>query len=72
MVRKKILDFIGKNRIKQADICRKSGLMPQQVSKILNGTRRLEIEEYIAICAALDVSVDKFLNDGEPPKPTRI
>jgi len=64
MVRKNIADYMGEHHIKQADVCRKSGLMPQQISKILNGTRRMEIEEYIAICTALNVSVDTFMNSN--------
>ena len=47
---------------------KKEGIPLPKLNLALNGNRRLTLEEYTAICAALDVSVDKFLKSRVPEK----
>ena len=63
MVGKRIKQYLVDNGIKQAFICEKTGLTPSRVSDICNKNARIDCMEYYAICKALNVPYETFLED---------
>lgn len=55
--------FIKENQVKNKFIAEKTGLSESKLSLILKGKRRCEINEYCAICMALNVPFNKFVNE---------
>ena len=45
----------------QTYLCRRTGLSPSAISLTLRGKRRLRLDEYCAICSALEVEPSFFL-----------
>jgi len=45
----------------QTYLCRRTGLSPSAISLTLGGKRRLRLDEYCAICGALEVEPGFFL-----------
>ena len=60
-VGKKILLYLDENNISQIDLCARTNIAPPKMNLSLNGKRRFTFPEYQAICWALGVGVDKFL-----------
>ena len=56
----KINAYINENGIKQVFIAQKTGLSPDTVSKILNGSRRIMADEFLDICTALNIDPNVF------------
>lgn len=65
----KIKDYLESKGISQAFLSSKSGIPPARLNLALNSKRRLTLPEYQAICWALEVGVDTFM---EPKPPTGI
>ncbi len=65
MIRENIILYIKRNGIKQVFLCEKTGLSPSAVSAIMNRKRDIEVDEYYAICEALGVSLDFFVEQSE-------
>lgn len=61
MVREAIAKYLEDNGIKQNKIASKIDMSPVTFNTIINGTRKIDIEEYVKICNALGVSYDLFL-----------
>lgn len=57
---KKYLDDKG---IKQSFLARKIGTYDSTMSDILSGKRNITAEEYYLICKALDVPMEKFVEE---------
>lgn len=55
-----IRNYLEDKGITQEWLAQKIGMSKQTMSATLKGTRRLTAEEYVAICAALDLSMDYF------------
>lgn len=68
IVRENIADYLNKNGIKQLYICEKTGMTPQALSSVLKCERKLDVEEYIAICDALNLKYDYFIKTDNNPK----
>ena len=51
----------------QSYLCRRTGLSATTMSLALGNKRRLRLDEYCAICEALDVKPDFFLEAQEAP-----
>lgn len=64
----KILQYLRSNGISQAFLSRKSGIGAVALNASLNGKRKFTLDEYEAICWALGVSVDTFLEPKPPEK----
>ena len=47
----------------QAFISKKTGISPAQLNLTLNGKRKLTVQEYETICAALNVPPSTFFNE---------
>lgn len=60
LVWESIAAYLASNGIKQIFLSDRTGLSPQCISFILQGKRRLDVEEYARICHALGVSYDYF------------
>ena len=62
--RRLLQKYLDENGIKQKAVSIKSGVDETALSKILTGKRKCEVNEYIAICKALQVKHDKFINNS--------
>lgn len=56
----KIRDYMDNKGIKQTFLAEKTGLSLQAINTILNGSRKIEANEYYEICKALDKPLDFF------------
>lgn len=57
----KMRDFVVRNDLSQRVIAANMGITESQVSLLLNGKRRLTVEDYLSFCQAISVSPTKFL-----------
>ena len=65
MVYERIAEYIASNGILQTSVARKAGMTKQALSDSLRGVRKLSAEEYVAICHALNVGVEKFAEEND-------
>lgn len=68
MVREAIAKYLEDNGIKQNYLATKINMSPVTLNTILNGKRKIDIEEYAKICDALNVTYDLFLTQEQPHK----
>lgn len=61
MVRKLILQYLEDNGIKQNFLAKRIDMSPVTLNTILNGSRKIDIDEYVKICDALGVPYDTFI-----------
>lgn len=61
-----IKSYLDRNGIKQAYLSEKTNIPANTLNAMLNGQRRIEVNEYINICSALNVPLDKFAQQEEP------
>lgn len=61
MVREAIAKYIKENGIKQNFLANKINMSPISLNNIINGSRKIDIEEYVKICDALGTPYDYFL-----------
>ena len=57
----KMRDYVVHNDLNQRIIALNMGITESQVSLLLNGKRRLTVEDYLSFCRAISVSPTKFL-----------
>jgi len=57
----RILEYIQHSGISQAHVSKRAGIPLPKLNLALHGRRKLQMDEYEAICYALDVNPDKFL-----------
>lgn len=67
MVRERIADYLKEKGIKQEYVANKANISSTAMSNLVSGKRNLDVEEYIRICSALDVSCDYFMPPTHPP-----
>lgn len=67
-VAEKIRVFLQKHGIEAACLSQKTGISVQKLELILQGKRRLNFEDYAAICRALRVDMSTFLEPCVPPR----
>lgn len=67
MVRERIADYLKEKGIKQEYVANKANISSTAMSNLVSGKRNLDVEEYIRICSALDVSCDYFMPPTQPP-----
>lgn len=68
MVREKIAKYLKEKGIKQDYVAKQAGLSSNAFSALVNGKRNLDVEEYIKICTALEVSCDFFMPNEDCTK----
>lgn len=61
MVGLKVKEYLDQRGVKYSYLSRMIGIPMNLLSLTLNGKRRMSVEEYFAICKALDVSVETFV-----------
>lgn len=59
-INQKLNEYVTDNGIKQIYIVQKTGLSADTISKILKGKRRILADEFLIICAALDIDPNIF------------
>ena len=62
----KIKGYLESKGISQAFLSSKSGIPPAKLNLALNSKRRLSLPEYEAICWALGVGVETFMEPRPP------
>ena len=67
MVAQAILQYLQKHSIDENRLCKQAGLAPRRISGSLEGSKRLEIEEYLAVCKTLQLPYEYFF---EPHRQT--
>lgn len=65
MVRERIANYLKSKGIKQEYVATKANISAVAMSNLVSGKRNLDVEEYIRICRALDVSCDFFMPNHE-------
>lgn len=60
MIGIKVKEYLDENGIKYSYLSEKIGVPMNTLSLLLNGKRKMSIEEYFAICEALKLPVDTF------------
>jgi DNA-binding helix-turn-helix protein len=63
-----IANYIDEKGIKQNFLAKKTDLSCDAMSNMLNGKRKLEVDEYAKICEALNVSFDFFYDLSKETK----
>lgn len=61
-VYEKIRKYIDENGYKQVSIAKKAGISESVFNDILNGKRTLYVDDLKAICIALNVSPESFID----------
>ncbi len=56
-----ILEYLKEKGISQSFLARRTGIGMSKLNPALHGKRRLTVEEYQQICAALEVPPQRFL-----------
>ena len=64
MLSLEIKQYLINKGVSQAFVSRETGLTSDVVSAVLNGTRKLMVDEYFAICECLEVPITKFYVRG--------
>lgn len=67
-VGQKIRVYLEERDISQIELCARTNIAPAKMNLSLNGKRRFSFAEYQAICWALGVGVDTFLE----PRPMEV
>lgn len=62
---KKIKSFLDENNISVKELAEKSKIKARVLYDIFNANRKITIEEYIAICTALNVKMEYFVDNNE-------
>lgn len=58
---KQLRDYVYANGLSQKVIAANMGCTESQVSLLLNGKRRLTVEDYLLFCKAIAVSPTRFI-----------
>lgn len=65
MIGIKVKEYLDENGIKYSYLSEKIGMPMNMLSPLLNGKRKMSVEEYFTICEALGLPVDTFEPNGE-------
>lgn len=60
MYGKQISEYLNNKGIKKTFLARKLDMNINTLATMLNGTRKITIEEYVSICKALEVDFNYF------------
>ncbi len=62
MIVEEIARYIDENEISRTYLSERTGMSEQMVKQSIWGKKKMSIEEYLRICAALGVSYEYFFN----------
>ena len=71
-VYKKVHSYIIKKGVNQNIIAEKCNISPSTFSSMMNGKRKMSVEDLRAICYALEVSPEVFINYKEKNKESQV
>ena len=57
----RIKEYISQKGLKLGAVANKAGIPLNTFSAIVNGKRKITVEEYVRICAALGVPFEQFI-----------
>ena len=57
----KIKEYISQKGLKLGAVAERAGIPLNTFSAMVNGKRRITVEEYVSICSALDVPFETFI-----------
>ena len=60
MIGIKVKEYLDENGIKYSYLSEKIGMPMNTLSLVLNGKRKMSVEEYFTICEALELPVNTF------------
>ena len=60
MIGIKVKQYLDENGIKYSFLSEKIGIQMNVISQLVNGKRKMSVEEYFLICNALELPVDTF------------
>jgi transcriptional regulator with XRE-family HTH domain len=60
MINSEIAKYLSDNNITQTSLSIKAKLPQVSLNQALNGKRKMTVEEYVAICRALEVPLETF------------
>ena len=63
-----IKQYLTENGIKQSFVAEKAGMSPELFRRSLEGTRKLQADEFLAICGVLALDFDRFREGGQCPR----
>ncbi|MDJ1650055.1 MULTISPECIES: helix-turn-helix domain-containing protein [Gordonibacter] len=58
-----------KRGISVAELARRIGVDPKRLWRVLNGERAMRADEFVRLCAELEVGLGAFLAKGAPSRP---
>ncbi|WP_305150981.1 helix-turn-helix transcriptional regulator [uncultured Dubosiella sp.] len=59
--RAELKKYLEDNGIKQKYVAKRAGMTEEKLSKILSGKRKCDVNEFLAICSALNKKPDDFV-----------
>lgn len=65
MIGIKVKKYLDENGIKYSYLSEKIGMPMNTLSLLLNGKRKMSVEEYFMICEVLELPVNTFEPNGE-------
>lgn len=68
MIGIKVKEYLDENGIKYSYLSEKIGMPMNTLSLLLNGKRKMSVEEYFVICEVLGLPVDTFEPNDEEMK----
>ncbi len=60
IIRQFFVDKIKNSGLKQSYVAEKANINPDILSRMLNGTRKIQADEFFVLCRALNVSDDEI------------
>ena len=58
-----IKDYVTEKKLSQKQIAENMNITEPRLSLMLNGKRKITVDDYLSICKAIAVSPTKFLNN---------
>lgn len=58
-----IKDYVTEKKLSQKQIAENMNISESRLSLMLNGKRRMTVDDYLGICKAIAVQPTKFLNN---------
>lgn len=62
-INEKIKKYIDENYITAKELAEKSGINIRALYDMFTAGRKISVDEYVAICSALDKSLEYFINE---------
>lgn len=69
--REKMRNEILKKGMKQKAVAKKSDMTERQLSMILTGKRKCDVDEYVRICRTLEVPISTFIVENHSSIPEK-